>query len=236
MADEEGVAPSDMHIWPSTARPILALSYLCPTETYKAAQRASICRHVQSGRKHSRGLMSTCLTCLAEHPPRETKEIKEARQRRSMQCPNPPLRENNNSMQPASRVMVMLLPCSSTLPKGPARTKNSTRTKFGARTKFALRTEFSTVCSGFSPYYFAAKDAVPAVLIPSLHRTISRPTPYYFCWRMHACKGPFRTKTIRPNPLYIYIYMLLPLYLFFAIHTVGLPPFKFLVENKHVHF
>ena len=118
MVDEEGVAPSDMHIWPSTARPILALSYLCPTETYKAAQHASICRHVQSGRKHSRGLMNTCLTCLAEYPPRETKEMKKTRQRSSMQCPNPPLRENHKSMQPTScptRVMVMRLPCSSNL-------------------------------------------------------------------------------------------------------------------------
>ena len=118
MADEEGVAPSDMHIWPSTARPILALSYLCPTETYKAAQHASICHHVQSGRKHSRELTSTCLTCLAEQPPRETKQMNETKQRRPVQYPSPPLREITNSMQPAScptRVTVMPLPWPSTL-------------------------------------------------------------------------------------------------------------------------
>ena len=108
-----------MHIWPSAARPILAVSYLCPTETYKAAQQASICCQVQSGRKHSRGCMHTCQTCLAESPPRETKEAEDTRPRRSLQSPTSPLREDKNSMPTAScptRVMVMCQLCSSTMP------------------------------------------------------------------------------------------------------------------------
>ena len=69
-ADEEGVAPSDIHFWPSDGRPILACVYICPTETYKAAQYANT-DHVQSGRKHSPGLMSTCQTWTDKTPPRE---------------------------------------------------------------------------------------------------------------------------------------------------------------------
>ena len=41
MADEEGVTPSDIHLWPANERPILACVYICPTETYKDAQQAS---------------------------------------------------------------------------------------------------------------------------------------------------------------------------------------------------
>ena len=110
MADEEGVAPSDMHVWPSTARPILSVSYLCPTETYKAAQQASICCHVQSGRKHSGEYMKTCQTCPTANPPRETEDTEDARQRRSPQSPTYPLREDKERMQEAScptRVMIM---------------------------------------------------------------------------------------------------------------------------------
>ena len=61
--------------WPSDGRPILACVYLCPTETYKAAQHASI-DHVQSGRKHSPGLMSTCQTWIDTIPPRENQHKK----------------------------------------------------------------------------------------------------------------------------------------------------------------
>ena len=116
--DEEGVAPSDMHIWPSAARPILAVSYLCPSETYKAAQQASVCCQVQSGRKHSRDYLHTCQTCLVQTPPRETKEIENTRQRDSLHCPTSPLREDKNSMMTAScptRVMVMCQPCLNTM-------------------------------------------------------------------------------------------------------------------------
>ena len=72
MIDEDGVAPSDMYMWPGEARPILAVSYICPTETYKAAQQASICYQVQSGRKHSHDCQRTCATCPHRDPPRET--------------------------------------------------------------------------------------------------------------------------------------------------------------------
>ena len=51
MVDEEGVAPSDMHVWPSTARPILTAVYICRTEGYKEA-RSACTDHVQTGRKH----------------------------------------------------------------------------------------------------------------------------------------------------------------------------------------
>ena len=88
-ADEEGITPSDIHFWPSDGRPILACVYLCPTETYKAAQHASI-GHVQSGRKHSTGLMSTCQTCTDKPPPREN-QPKQQRYRKEMsQHPFPP--------------------------------------------------------------------------------------------------------------------------------------------------
>ena len=90
MADEEGVAPSDMHVWPSTARPVLSVSYLCPTETYKAAQQASICCQVQSGRKHSHECMHTCQTCPTANPPRETKDTEDTRQRTILTEPHLP--------------------------------------------------------------------------------------------------------------------------------------------------
>ena len=69
-ADEEGVAPSDMHVWPSTARPILSCIYICPTESYKEAQHECI-DQVQLGRKHSTGSLHACPTWEGKAPPRE---------------------------------------------------------------------------------------------------------------------------------------------------------------------
>ena len=106
MADEEGVAPSDIHIWPSAERPILAAIYLCPTETYKDAQRASI-DHVQSGRQHS---TDTCQTCPAESPPREKNQTIETEQKSSAHSPQPPPRELTDSMQLASCPTRLLIP------------------------------------------------------------------------------------------------------------------------------
>ena len=63
MADEERVAPSAIHIWPSTARPILTVVYICPTVGYKEALHAST-DHVQSGRKHLPRTTCTCQTCM----------------------------------------------------------------------------------------------------------------------------------------------------------------------------
>ena len=60
-----------MHVWPSTARPILTIVYICPTVGYKDALCDSI-DHVQSGRKHLPGNMCTCQTCMQWTPPRET--------------------------------------------------------------------------------------------------------------------------------------------------------------------
>ena len=119
MADEEGVAPSDMHIWPGEARPILAVSYLCPTETYKAAQQASVCCQVQSGRKHSRDYMRPCQTCLVKTPPREIQDTDSIRQRKPWQCPTSPLREAKCSTLMAAcptRARVMCQPCPNTMP------------------------------------------------------------------------------------------------------------------------
>ena len=78
-----------MHVWPSTARPILSCIYICPTETYKDAQHACV-DHVQSGRKHSCGIMSTCQTWVGKASPREQG------QRDSLK---PPPRETSNSMR-----------------------------------------------------------------------------------------------------------------------------------------
>ena len=88
MADEEGVAPSDIHIWPSAERPILAAIYLCPTETYKAAQHASI--------DHP---MSTCQTRPTKSPPRERNKTIQTEQKSSGPSPEPPPRELTDSMQ-----------------------------------------------------------------------------------------------------------------------------------------
>ena len=45
MPDEEGVAPSDMHVWPSTARPILTAVYICPTVCHRGIQGSAACMH-----------------------------------------------------------------------------------------------------------------------------------------------------------------------------------------------
>ena len=120
MIDEEGVAPSDMHIWPAAARPILAVSYLCPTETYKAAQQASICRHVQSGRMHSRGLHAHMSDMHSRTPsPGDKRERRDKTEKIPTSAPLH-LSERTRtacSLPPGpTRVMVMRLPCSSTLP------------------------------------------------------------------------------------------------------------------------
>ena len=75
---------------PSAARPILAVSYLCPTETYKAAQQASVCCQVQSGRKRSRGYMHTCQTCLAKTPPPGDKRDRKHKTERLLAVPHFP--------------------------------------------------------------------------------------------------------------------------------------------------
>ena len=98
MADEEGVAPSDIHFWPSTERPILAAVYLCPTETYKDAQHAST-DHVQSGRQHSSEPMSTCQTCITESPPREKSKREQTEQKCLTHSTQPPPRELTSSMR-----------------------------------------------------------------------------------------------------------------------------------------
>ena len=98
MADEEGVAPSDMHVWPSTARPILTAVYICPTETYKDAQHAST-DHVQLGRQHSSEPMSTCQTCTQGVPPREKNKREQTEKKCLAHCIQPPPRELTGSMQ-----------------------------------------------------------------------------------------------------------------------------------------
>ena len=96
-ADEEGVSPTDIHFWPSDGRPILACVYLCPTESYKAAQHASI-DHVQSGRKHSLGHMCACQTWTDHIPPRESKRERETREKKTPFHQVAP-RELSDSMQ-----------------------------------------------------------------------------------------------------------------------------------------
>ena len=64
--------PGAMHVWPATARPILTVVYLCPTEGYKGAQHACIDDQVQTGRKRLCGTMCACQTCNSTAPPRET--------------------------------------------------------------------------------------------------------------------------------------------------------------------
>ena len=102
MIDEDGVAPSDTHVWPGEARPILSVSYLCPTETYKAAQQARVCGQVQSGRKHSHASKTTCQTCIDRKPPRETENPDSNRQEEPLQNPSHPLREAQCSISMAA--------------------------------------------------------------------------------------------------------------------------------------
>ena len=85
-ADEEGVSPTDIHFWPSDGRPILACVYICPTESYKAAQHASF-DQVQSGRKHSFEHMCTCKTWTDYSPPRESESKRERNRRRKTPSP-----------------------------------------------------------------------------------------------------------------------------------------------------
>ena len=98
MADEEGVAPSDLHVWPSTARPILTAIYICPTETYKDAQHAST-DHVQSGRQHSSEPNSTCQTCIKEVPPWDKSKRMQTEKKGLAHSIQPPPRERTDSMR-----------------------------------------------------------------------------------------------------------------------------------------
>ena len=108
-ADEEGVSPTDIHFWPSDGRPILACVYVCPTESYKAAQHASV-DQVQSGRKHSCEHMCACKTWTNHSPPRESEnrregqetEEKKESQEKTDASPQAPPREVSDSMKQCS--------------------------------------------------------------------------------------------------------------------------------------